>query len=58
MHVKVLSKDKEGEERFYWDSFTDIRGKFEYAVGDRLALVAEFAILIQSETHGGTFNPD
>jgi hypothetical protein len=52
VYVKVFSKDKEGKERFYRDGYTDIRGKFEYAVGDRLALVAKFAILIHSETHG------
>ena len=43
-----------GHETFYRDGYTDIRGKFEYAVtsGDKLKSVAKFSILVQSAEHG------
>ena len=42
------------QESFYRDGYTDIRGKFEYAVtsGDSLKSVSKFSILIQSAEFG------
>jgi hypothetical protein len=31
VYVKVFCKDSSGNEKFFRDGFTDIRGKFEYA---------------------------
>ena len=41
-------RDHSGKETFYRDGYTDIRGKFEYAVtsGDKLKSVSKFSILI------------
>lgn len=54
VYVKVFARDKSGSENFYRDGYTDIRGKFEYAMtsGDKLKDVKKFAILVQSDTYG------
>lgn len=54
VYVKVFSKDKSGKEVFFRDGYTDIRGKFEYAMtsGDKLKGVKMFAILVQSSDKG------
>jgi hypothetical protein len=54
VYVKVFSKDKSGKESFFRDGYTDIRGKFEYALtsGDKLKGVNKFAILVQSGDKG------
>ena len=48
VYVKVFMRNNSGKESFYRDGYTDIRGKFEYAVtsGDKLKSVAKFSILI------------
>jgi hypothetical protein len=48
VYVKVFAKDKSGKETFFRDGYTDIRGKFEYALtsGDKLKGVKMFAILV------------
>lgn len=43
---------QDGKESFYRDGYTDIRGKFEFAVSsgnDKLKQVKKFSILIHSE---------
>jgi hypothetical protein len=54
-YVKVYAKMRNGRVRFYKDGYTDLRGKFDYASlsTDELDDVAEYAILVLSETDGG-----
>jgi hypothetical protein len=47
--------DQAGKESFYRDGYTDIRGKFEFAVSSangKLKQVKKFSILILSEEFG------
>jgi hypothetical protein len=48
VYVKVFMRDHSNKETFYRDGYTDIRGKFEYAVtsGDKLKSVSKFSILV------------
>ena len=47
-------RNQSGKESFYRDGYTDIRGKFEYAItsADKLKSVSKFSILIQSTDFG------
>ena len=47
-------RNQSGKESFYRDGYTDIRGKFEYAItsADKLKSVSKFSILIQSSDFG------
>ena len=51
----MYGKDKyTGEETFYRDGYTDMRGKFDYAQtsGDKADRIIKFAILVCSDEHG------
>jgi hypothetical protein len=52
--VKVYSKMKGGEVRFYKDGYTDLRGRFDYASlsTNELDNVERFAVLVMSDTDG------
>ncbi len=54
VYVKVYSKMKDGEVRFYKDGYTDLRGRFDYASlsTNELDNVARFAVLVMSDTDG------
>lgn len=54
VYVKVFSMNQNGNEEFFRDGYTDIRGKFEYAKasGEILSEVKRFAVLVQSEEFG------
>lgn len=54
IYVKVFSQNKNGKEEFFRDGYTDIRGKFEYAMasGESLDNIKKFAVLVMSEKHG------
>ena len=56
IYVKVFCKDASGNELFYRDGFTDIRGKFEYAnsSGRSTGSVQKFAILVSHDQYGQT----
>jgi hypothetical protein len=53
-YVKVFCKMNNGQQKFFRDGYTDIRGKFEYAQasGTDLKSVQKFAILVSHKTHG------
>ena len=53
VYVKVFCKNTSGQELFFRDGFTDIRGKFEYAnaSGRSLDDVAKFSILVCDDEH-------
>ena len=53
--MKVYGKDKHnGEESFYRDGYTDMRGKFDYTQtsGDKADRIVRFAILVCSDGYG------
>ena len=54
VYVKVFCKTHHGQENFYRDGFTDIRGKFEYAnaSGKSLDNIKKFAILVTDDRYG------
>jgi hypothetical protein len=54
VYIKVFSKNKDGEVKFFRDGYTDINGKYEYAqINSRsIADVERFAIFVASEEHG------
>ena len=54
VYVKVYSKMKDGEVRFYKDGYTDLRGRFDYASlsTNELDNVEHFAVLVMSDTDG------
>ncbi len=54
MYVKVFSKDKSGNIKFYKDGYTDLRGRFEYAslCSDSLEEIDKFSILIMDDNLG------
>jgi hypothetical protein len=54
VYVKVFSKKNNGEEKFFKDGYTDIRGKFEHAQTNSKKIndIEKFAILIVSDDHG------
>ncbi|MFZ2961316.1 MAG: hypothetical protein WA705_30945 [Candidatus Ozemobacteraceae bacterium] len=53
-YIKVYSRMKGGEIRFYKDGYTDLRGRFDYASLSTSELddVEKFSVLILSEKHG------
>lgn len=54
VYVKVFSKNKAGEVKFFRDGYTDLNGKFEYAQINSKSLtdIDRFAMFVSSETHG------
>ncbi len=54
VYVKVYARMKDGQEKFYKDGYTDLRGMFDYVSlsTDELANIDRFAILVLSEDHG------
>lgn len=54
VYAKVFSRSKNGDNRFYKDGYTDIRGAFDYASlsTDEMDNVAEFSILVMSPNNG------
>lgn len=56
VYVKVFSKNKSGQELFFRDGYTDIRGKFEYANSTSSALslssIQKFALFVSHADHG------
>jgi len=54
IYVKVFSQTTSGKEEFFRDGYTDIRGKFEYAIasGESLSNIKKFAVLVLSEHYG------
>ena len=53
-YVKVFAQLHNGEELFYRDGYTDLRGRFDYASSSTLDLnsVAEFSLLVISDELG------
>lgn len=51
VYVKVFSQMNNGKEEFFRDGYTDIRGKFEYAMasGESLNNIKKFAVLVLSD---------
>jgi hypothetical protein len=56
VYVKTFARENNGEVKFFKDGYTDIRGKFEYALTNskKLNNVEKFAILAMSDDHGST----
>ncbi len=56
VYVKVFARNGQGQEVFYKDGYTDLRGKFDYASlnSDDIDGVTRFAILVLSDEHGAT----
>ena len=54
VYVKVFCKNNSGNDVFFRDGFTDIRGKFEYAAasGKSLDDVSKFAIFVDHKQLG------
>jgi hypothetical protein len=56
VYVKVFSKNTGGQELFYRDGYTDIRGKFEYANSSSsatsLTSIKKFALFVSHADHG------
>lgn len=54
IYVKVYSRERDGNIRFYKDGYTDLRGVFDYASVSSNALdrVEKFSILVLSEEYG------
>jgi len=54
VYVKVFSRMKGGEIKFFKDGYTDLRGRFDYATlsTNQLDQAERLAILIKSDTHG------
>jgi hypothetical protein len=52
--VKAYIKEKNGNESFYKDGYTDLRGRFDYASmsSANLGDVLKFSLLIASDEHG------
>ncbi len=54
VYVKAFSMDGVGKVEFYKDGYTDVRGRFDYALlsGSRLETVKKFSILVVSDKYG------
>ena len=54
VYIKVFSKSKSGEVKFFRDGYTDINGKYEYAQinSKNLSDVEKFAIFVKSDDYG------
>jgi hypothetical protein len=54
VYIKVYSRLKNGEVKFYRDGYTDLRGKFDYASlsTNELDHSERFSLLIMSENNG------
>lgn len=54
VYVKTFAKDKSGTESFYRDGYTDLRGRFDYALSSSsdINTIEKFSILICSEEFG------
>ena len=55
-YVKVYSKTNYGDDEFYKDGYTDIRGKFDYASisTDQLNKTVKFSIFVQADGYGSS----
>ena len=54
MYVKCFAKYKDDSVAFFRDGYTDLRGRFDYALSSAndITQVKQFAIFIYSEDHG------
>ena len=54
VYIKVYARMKGGEEKFYKDGYTDLRGRFDYTSlnTDEIQHVERFAVLVMSEKNG------
>jgi len=54
IYVKVFCKKSGGQELFFRDGFTDIRGKFEYANASGISLdsITKFSIFVSDDNNG------
>lgn len=54
VYVKCYAKTKSGEEIFYRDGYTDLRGRFDYALSSSsdINTIDKFSILICSDDKG------
>jgi hypothetical protein len=54
VYVKAYARMKDGNERFYKDGYTDLRGRFDYTSlsTNELEFVEKFSLLIYSDQHG------
>lgn len=54
VYVKCFAKHNDDTVQFFRDGYTDLRGRFDYALssGTDINQVKEFSILICSEDHG------
>ena len=53
-YVKVYQKKKSGEDKFFKDGYTDLRGRFDYAQlsGTSISDVDKFAVFVSHEKYG------
>lgn len=54
VYVKTFARDKSGVESFFRDGYTDLRGRFDYALSSSSDInnIVKFSILISSENFG------
>ncbi|KRW99096.1 hypothetical protein PPERSA_07349 [Pseudocohnilembus persalinus] len=54
VYVKCFAKDNSGNEQFYRDGYTDLRGRFDYALSSNSDIdnIQKFSLLISSEEYG------
>jgi len=54
VYVKCYAKEKSGNETFYRDGYTDLRGRFDYALSSSSDInsIEKFSILICSDDRG------
>lgn len=52
--MKCFAKYNDDSVAFFRDGYTDLRGRFDYALssGNDITEVSQFAILVSSEEHG------
>jgi hypothetical protein len=58
VYVKVFSKTKSGQVKFFRDGYTDLNGKYEYAQinSKNLIEIEKFAIFVTHDEHGSSTN--
>jgi len=51
VYVKTFAKQKNGEELFYRDGYTDLRGRFDYALSSSsdIQTIEKFALFISHD---------
>lgn len=54
VYVKCFAQDKNGSSQFFRDGYTDLRGRFDYALSSSSNIddITKFSILISSEEYG------